>query len=287
MRVFAQRRRGLPSKPALPARAEVRHNSPNAIILQWQRSIGNQAVQRLLLQRKIDFSSGTPTPSDPIPLVLGGTTNLGRTRPGMNGTTFRDGLTINAYKEAVFNALQPVTFNFKQRASDEYTGTVDASAYAISVSAEVSVITKPNTGKKWSGSYPATILRGAPPVCAGKGPKDSINAELEGKPDGEALCAKVRTHEGEHVADLEKLMNSELRPYHDFLLKLTGKGTTEKGCVADIIKQVGDKDARAASSFVDKWLAAVQVYDKPGGTHHSKFTTNLDNTCTTAKIKET
>jgi len=205
----------------------------------------------------------------------------------MNGTTFRDGLTITAYKEAVFNALQPLTFNFNQKASDEYTGAVDASAYAISVSAEVSAITKPNTGKKWSGSYPATILRGAPSACAGKGPKDSINAELEGKPDGEALCTKVRTHEGQHVADLEKLMNSELRPYHDFLLKLTGQGTTEKGCVADIIKQVGDKDARAASSFVDKWLAAVQVYDKPGGTHHSKFTTNLDNACTTAKIKET
>ena len=204
----------------------------------------------------------------------------------MNGTAFRDGLPIKDYKEAVFNALQPKTYNFKQQSNDEYTGTVDASAYAISVSADVSVIAKPNTGKKWSGSYPASILSRAPSACAGKGPKDSINAELEGKPDGEALCAKVRTHEGQHAADLEKLTNSELKPYHDALLKLTGKGKTEKDCVDDIFKQVGNKDALAAASFVDKWLAAVQVYDKPGGTHHSKFTTTLDNACTTATIKE-
>ena len=205
----------------------------------------------------------------------------------MNGTVFPDGLTIEAYKEAVFKALQPLTFNFKQKSNDEYTGTVDASAYAMSVFAEVSAITKPDQTKKWSGSYPPSILSGAPSVCAGKGPKDSINVELEGKPDGEALYTKVQTHEGEHVADLKKLMNSELKPYHDFLLKLTGKGKTEKDCVNDIFKQVGDKDALAAGSFVDKWLAAVQVYDKRGGTHHSKFTTRLDQACTTAKIKET
>jgi hypothetical protein len=295
MRVFARRQRVLQqttqhaaiSKPAPLARAEVRHKSSDAIILQLQRTIGNRAAQRLLLQRKIDFSSGEPTLLDPIPLVLGGTTNLGRTRPGMNGTVFPDGLTIKAYKEAVFNALQPQTYSFKQETKDERTGKVDASAYALSVFADVSAITKPNEKKKWSGGYPASILRGAPPVCAGKGPKDSVNVELDGKPDGEALCSKVQTHEREHVADLKKLMNSELKPYHDFLLTLTGKGKTDQDCVVDLFKQVGSKDALAAGSFVDKWLAAVQVYDKPGGTHHSKFTTSLDQACTTFNIKET
>ena len=294
MRVFARRRRVLQQatqhaatgKPAPLARAEVRQNISNAIILQLQRTIGNQAVQRLLLQRKIDFTSGKPTLSDPIPLVLGGTTNLGRTRPGMNGTVFPDGLTIKDYKAAVFQALQPRTFNFKQQTKDEKNCKVDASAYVISVFAEVSAITKPNTNKMWSGSYPASILNGVPSVCAGKGPKDLINVELEGKPDGEALCKKVQTHEGQHEADLEKLMNSELKPYHDFLLKLTGKGKTDQDCVGDLFKQVGNKDALAADSFVDKWLAAVQVYDKPGGTHHSKFTTSVDKACTTFKIIE-
>jgi hypothetical protein len=205
----------------------------------------------------------------------------------MNGTVFPDGLTIKGYKEAVFNALQPQKFNFKQKTDDVKNCTVDASAYAISVFAEVSAIAKPNTNKKWSGSYPASVLSGAPSACAGKGAKDLINVELEGKPDGDALYEKVQTHEGEHVADLKKLMNSELKPYHDFLLKLTGKGKTEKDCVDDLFKQVGNKDALAAESFVDKWLAAVQVYDKRGGTHHSKFTTSIDNACTTFKIKET
>ena len=274
------------TKPAPRARAKVRQNSSNAIVLRLQRTIGNRAVQRLLLQRKIDFSSGEPTLSDPIPLVLGGTTDLGKTRPGMNGTLFPDRSTVKGYKEAVFNALQPQTYNFKQTDSG-MTCTVDASAYAISVFAEVSTITPPNASKKWSGSYPASLLSGAPAECAGKGPKDLIDVELEGKPDGKALCEKVRTHEGEHVADLKKLMNSELKPYHDFLLKLVGKGKTEKDCVGDIFKQVGDKDGLAAASFVDKWLAAVQVYDKRGGTHHSTFTTKIDNACTTFKIKET
>jgi len=205
----------------------------------------------------------------------------------MNGTVFPDGLTIKDYKEAVFKALQPQTFNFKEETKDERTCKVDASAYALSVFAEVSAITKPNEKKKWSGGYPASILSSAPSVCAGKGPKDLVNVELEGKPDGEALCQKVRTHEGEHVADLKKLLNSELKPYHDFLLTLTGKGKTDRDCVGDLFKQVGSKDALAAGSFVDKWLAAVQVYDKPGGTHHSTFTTSLDKACTTFNIKET
>ena len=170
MRVFARRQRVLQqttqhaaiSKPAPLARAEVRHKSSDAIILQLQRTIGIWAAQRLLLQRKIDFSSGEPTLLDPIPLVLGGTTNLGTTRPGMNGTVFPDGLMIKAYKEAVFNALQPQTYSFKQETKDERTGKVDASAYALSVFADVSAITKPNEKKKWSGGYPASILRGAP-----------------------------------------------------------------------------------------------------------------------------
>ena len=92
---------------------------------------------------------------------------------------------------------------------------------------------------------------------------------------------------GEHVADLKKLMNSELKPYHDFLLKPIGKGKTDKDCVDDLFKQVENKTLSAAQSFVDKWLAAVQVYDKRGGTHHSKFTTSIDNACTMFKIKET
>jgi len=295
MRVVAQRRRVLQQatrhaatgKPAPLARTVVRQNSSDAIVLQLQRTIGNLAVQRLLLQRTIDFSSGKPTLSDPIPLVLGGTTKLGVTRPGVNGTIFPAGQTIKSYKEAVFKALQPEKFSFKQETKDEKTCTVDASAYAVSVLAEVSAITKPDKTKKWSGSYPASILSGAPSVCAGKGPKDLVNVELEGKPDGEALYEKVQTHEGEHVADLKKLMESELKPYHDFLLTLTGKGKTDKDCVDDLFKQVGNKDSLAASSFIDKWLAAVQVYDKAGGTHHSNFTTHLDKTCTTFRIKET
>src|SRR5215831_9878136 len=286
MRVLAQRRGGLQEATQHAATRKPVPRSSDAITLQLQRTIGNRAVQRLLLQRTIDFSSGTPALSDPLPLVLRGTTNLGRTRPGMNGTVLPDASTITGYKERVFKALEPRTFNFKQTTDSERTCAVDASAYAIGVFAEVSAITEPNTGKRWSGRYPASLLSGAPSVCGGKGPKDSVDVELQGKPDGEALYKKVQTHEVEHVADLRKLMNSELKPYHDFLLKLTGKGKTEQDCVQDLFKQVGKKDALAAASFVDKWLAAVQVYDKPAGTHHSKFTTGVDQACTTLKIQE-
>jgi Pre-toxin TG/Putative RNase-like toxin, toxin_1 len=56
----------------------------------------------------------------------------------MNGTVLPDGLTTKNYKDAVFKALQPQTFNFKQKTKDQRTCKADASAYAVSVFAEVS-----------------------------------------------------------------------------------------------------------------------------------------------------
>jgi len=204
MRVFARRQRVLQqttqhaaiSKPAPLARAEVRHKSSDAIILQLQRTIGNRAAQRLLLQRKIDFSSGEPTLLDPIPLVLGGTTNLGTTRPGMNGTVFPDGLTIKAYKEAVFNALQPQTYSFKQETKDERTGKVDASAYALSVFADVSAITKPIEKKKWSGGFRRVFC--AAPLRYARAKVRRIQSTLSwtGNPTARPYAARYRPMKG-------------------------------------------------------------------------------------------
>ena len=78
-----------------------------------------------------------------------------------------------------------------------------------------------------STSPHSSVLEAAHPLHARAKAKDSNQRRLEGKPDGDALYEGVQTHEGEHVADLKKLMNSELKPYHDFLLKLMGKGESE------------------------------------------------------------
>ena len=114
---------------------------------------------------------------------------------------------------------------------------------------------------------------------------------MKGKPNSTALYNKTLTHEQEHVTDLKKLSTKILKPYHDFLIGLTGTGKTEGDCVTDIFKKVANKkagarDALAANKFANEWINAVQVYDKIGGAHHLKFVTNLDPKCTKMKITE-
>jgi len=308
MRTFAQQPKATqqiaPAKPAIFNRAHFGQSRDRNSLLDLQRTIGNQAVQRLLkvntgdcpslkamqqgnntLHRKIDFTQPQPISSDPIPSVLGGRTILGRTLPGFNGTLLPEVSSKKDYKVAVFNVLQPQTFKFSGAQNNEKTCKVAADNFNINVFAEVRAITQPQ-GTKWSGSYPPGILSNPPSVCANKGKNDAIQIEMEGKPDSNALYKKVRTHEQEHVTDLEKISTAELKPYHDFLIGITGKGKTDEECVKDIFKQVGTRDTVAASAFVEKWLTAVQVYDKPGGTHHSKFETKVNPECTTMKITE-
>jgi hypothetical protein len=235
-----------------------------------------------IVHRKIDFTQPKPNFSDPIPLVLGGASILGNTLPGFNGKLLPKKAIKKDYKEAVFKVLQPQTFNFSDTQNGK-TCNVDNDKFNINVFTEVRAITKPQKNK-WSGSYPPNILSNPPSVCTKKS-KD-IQIEMEGKPDSAVLYKKVLTHEQEHVTDLKNLSTKELKPYHDFVIGLTGTGETDRDCVIDIIKQVGKKDALAANEFVDKWLNAIQVYDKKGGTHHSKFVTKVDTECTKMQIAE-
>jgi len=159
------------------------------------------------LHRKIDFTQPEPISSDPIPSVLGGRTILGRTLPGFNGTLLPESAIKKDYKVAVFNVLQPQTFKFSIAQNNEKTCKVAADNFNINVFAEVRAITEPQ-GNKWSASYPPSILSNPPSVCANKGKNDAIQVEMEGKPDSNALYKKVRTHEQEHVTDLEKISTS-------------------------------------------------------------------------------
>jgi hypothetical protein len=235
-----------------------------------------------VVYRKIDFTQPKPILADPIPLAVGGSI-LGTTLPGFNGTLLPKTGIKKDYKEAIFNLLQPQTFNFSA-AQNGKTGKVDPNKFNINVFAEVRAITEPQKDK-WSGSYSPNILSNPPSVCA-KNSKTNIPIDMEGKPDSTALYKKVLAHEQEHVTDLKNLSTKELKPYHDFLVGLTGTGKTDKECVDDIFKQVGNKDALAANEFVDKWLDAMQVYDKIGGTHHSKFVTKVDAECAKIQITE-
>ena len=235
-----------------------------------------------VVYRKIDFTEPKPIGADPIPLAVGGTI-LGSTLPGFNGTLLPKTAIKKDYKEAIFNVIQPQAFNFSATQNGK-TCKVDPDKFNINVFAEVRAITEPQKDK-WSGSYSPNILSNPPSVCA-KNSKTNIQIDMEGKPDSTALYKKVLAHEQEHVTDLKNLSTKELKPYHDFLVGLTGTGKTDKECVDDIFKQVGNKDALAANQFVDKWLDAVQVYDKIGGTHHSKFVTKVDPECAKIQITE-
>jgi hypothetical protein len=183
-----------------------------------------------ILHRKIDFTQPEPILSDPIPSVLGGRSILGRTLPGFNGKLLPGSLIKKDYKEAVFKVLQPQTFKFSVTQNNEKTCKVAADNFNINVFAEVRAITEPQRNK-WSGSYPPGILSNPPSVCANKRKNDAIQVEMEGKPDSTALYKKVLTHEQEHATDLENLSTSELKPYHDFLIGLTGIGKTNEDCV--------------------------------------------------------
>jgi hypothetical protein len=245
-----------------------------------QRRLGNQGTQRFIA-RKFEFVRPQPIPQDPIPLALSRPT-LGNTRPGLNDALLPQTATKLAYKEAVFNALQPQTFAPSDK-NGAKTVRVDADKFVLKVFAEVNVVTRPN-GAMWSGTYDRGILPNA--ACTGGGQAKTVQVDMEGKPDSMALYNKVQAHEQEHVTDLDRISKAKLKAYHDFLVGLAGRGKTEQECVQDIFKQVGKRDALAANEFVDTWLEAVQVYDKPTGTHHSKFETRLDRDCTTAHIKE-
>lgn len=234
-----------------------------------------------VLHRKYKFTTPKADLSDPIPLVLGGHM-LGNTHPKLNGAIVPDGGTLQSIKSHVFNILQPAEFKFSTKGGAKNC-KVKPDKYVIDVSARLKAIVKPKKGK-WTGSYAHSIMNNAPSVCSAA--PDPVKAELTGKPDSNALYKKVRTHENEHVADLKKIAKEELKTYHDFLLGLQGSGADDATCVSDIIKQVGTRDADAADKFVDKWLAAVQVYDKPGGTHHSNFQTNIQNQCANLTITE-
>jgi hypothetical protein len=235
------------------------------------------------IQRKYDFTDPKPNLLDPIPLALSGKI-LGNTIPGFNGKLLPKNAIKKDYKEAVFKILEPQTYSFSKKEDGSFTAKVDPKSYNLNVFAEVNAITKPD-GAKWSGSYPVTVMSSPPKECAEKA-KEQISIEMQGKPNSKALYEKVQAHEQEHVDDLKKISSKELKPYHDLLLGFTGKGNSEEGAVKDIFKQVSTKDAEAAKDWVDKWIDAVQVYDKPGGTHHSKFKTTVDADCKTATITE-
>jgi hypothetical protein len=235
------------------------------------------------LRRKIDFTEPKPVLSDPIPLVIGGSTVLGNTLPGFNGSLLPRQGNQKAYKEAVFQVLYPRTVQ-SPAAQNGKTCFVDPDQFQINVSAEVQAITQPQDGK-WSGTYPASALRNLPAACAGK--KNDVRIEMRGKPNSAALHSKILAHENEHVADLKKLSDTELKPYHDFLIGLRGTGKTEEECVANLLSpQVGKRAAEAADRFANKWLAAVQVYDRQGGKHHSRFKSGVDPECTRINIEE-
>jgi hypothetical protein len=283
-----------------------------------------------ILHRKISFTEPEPILRDPIPIALGPGKNrisggpLGNTLPGINGRLFPEtGIKENLIGD-ISNVILPQPQDFKitpinldlgsvinsagsihnanlpmQKTSPYQTGKVDANRFNINVFAKLLAITIPQ-GNKWSGSYPPSVVNNPPPTCAFG---NSIQIEMEGTPNSAALYRKILTHEGEHVADLKRLVNEVLKPYHDFLVSLTGIGKTVVECEENIFDQllgspfqsilpltfkgIGAKNTLAAKEFVDKWISSRDFYDGTGGTHHNPANTHFTqngSVCAKARI---
>ncbi len=257
------------------ARDQFRPHTPEGDQLLAHELAHTMHPQHGTVFRKFDFTQPTPTTRDPIPLVVGGSI-LGNTDSQVNGHALPT-------TQQVWQALQPTSVTVK-KSDTTISASVDPQNIAINVSAKVRVITAPTNGQ-WAGAYSRSLLRNPPAACTTAG-NGTMAIELRGKPNSTALHDKVRAHEQEHVTDLEAVARSELLAYHDFLTGLVGHGTTDKECSDDLFRQVGTRDATAAQHFIDKWNAAVTVYDAPGGTHHSRFVTNVDQSCSTVRIAE-
>ena len=95
-----------------------------------------------VVHRKIDFTQPKPKLVDPIPLVLGGSTDLGNTLPEFNGKPLPANAAKRVYQEAVYKVLRPTQVSSADT-KDGKTCKVDADAFVIDVSAQVRAITKP------------------------------------------------------------------------------------------------------------------------------------------------
>jgi hypothetical protein len=287
---------GKAAESAKSIRALAYTNGHDIVFSNGQYNPNTQAGRRLLahelvhtmqqgdhvLRRKIDFTEPKPALSDPIPIVIGGRNILGNTLPVFNGNPLPENAIKKEYKETIFQVLLPLTYRFSN-VQDGKSCKVDPDQFNINVSANVRAITEPKD-EKWSGVYPISNLSSPPTECQKR--TGNIEIDLQGKPTSMALYKKVLTHENEHIKDLKRVSNDKLKPYHDFLLGLTGIGKNDRECAENIVKQTEKKGAQAANDFVDEWLDSVQVYDKPGGTHHSKFISKVNAACTQIHIEE-
>ena len=227
-----------------------------------QQSGETKNLNPKILQRKITYSKPSYKKKDPIPgsFATGGG-KLGETFMTINGfkvTTDKEA--IRAIFE-VFNNNLSFVYNTKTK-----IGTVDTSKLAIDISAEIKIPTDP-VNDKWSGKYPGSLVSGSPKCSK----LSTVSIEMISTPSGgAALLKRVLLHEGEHYSDIKILAAKHLHAYHKYLDGLSFKVDTAADLAAKFKAEVGDKDIVMARKFIAEWLAAVQKYDNPKGTHHTK-----------------
>jgi hypothetical protein len=234
-----------------------------------QQENGKQESANRQLQRKVAYSTPAYKKEDPIPKIIGaGKGNLGKTFITLNGKKL---ITKNDAMKAVFEAFNNNLSLIHDASAKKCT--VDTSKVNIDISAEITLPTDP-VSDKWTGSYPGSIVTGS--ATCSKLP--TVKIEMVAVPSGGAMLAgSIWIDEMQHYADILDLSKKHIETHHTYLDNLSFTANTPADCPVNFSTEIANKDIIMAQNFADAWLAAVQVYDKPGGTHHYSSVTNATN----------
>jgi hypothetical protein len=227
------------------------------------------------IQRAVNYVTPTYTKGDPIRKILSGASSkLGETFIVINGQKLR---TKEQAVKAVFEAFNNnlgLQYDAKSK-----TCKVDTSKVILNVSADIAILTDP-VNDKWSGQYPGSLVAGSA-TCSKLA---TVNIQLISTPSGgAALQASVSNDEEQHCQDIMRLAKQHFEPFLTYLQNISLSVTSEADCQTKFNAEMGSKDIDMARAFANDWLAAVNRYDNPTGTHHYKSVTN-PGTCNPVTI---
>ena len=278
-------------------------------ILELQRSVGNQAVRRMLqrhllastatevrapiVQRAVEFNSpGNPNRQDPIPLILASRqTDLGLTTPSINGRPL-PAHDLEAAGRMILTAITPSQVHRVPPPAGTGSGSGSGSGsaspvleyqfadFTMQVSANVNLPTVPSGGK-WGSEVIDIPTSKAPPKCEHKG---QVPVTMEGDPSSNALATLIQNNEQEHVNDIQAAVNAHLAPAYNWLMSLRGRGATDQQSQDDLFRQANAGIGGRVRSFLDAIAAAVTRRDARGG-HSVCGETEVKGDCDRLVIK--
>ena len=184
----------------------------------------------------------------------------------------------------ITNGIRPSSVEHTQLPGNNWTCQF-AQNFIINTSAKITIPTAPGQNGWQENMNPAAILLPADmqrfSSCAGKA---TVPVTLHGSPSDQAFAQVVHTSELEHVKELERLHKRHFVPYYNFVMNLTGRGSTQADCEADLYKQINKQDEQAATAFQLGDMAETKKYDDPASTHHASIIPTVGANCSSITL---